>query len=97
MVKEGDGCTSSIIYKLGTPIPMNNGAGAITEVEILAETYGAVENISVAASDMDKTVEILKIASPVGIDGLMTLPGWAQDQITVGDGIALMQDVLPNF
>lgn len=101
LIGDGDGATTSIIYELGTPIGMKNSKGedvTITELEFHAETYGDIEDVLAADSDMSKTVELLKrTAKPVGVPSLQAIPGWALDRFTIADGVTIMLTVLPRF
>lgn len=101
LLNEGDGVTEAVLYQLGTPIELKSGkdgAASIKELEFKAATYGDLEDVLSAGSDSQKAIELLRtVASPVEIEGLMRLPGWALDKLTVADGIGVMQLVLPRF
>jgi len=97
----GDGVSEPILYKLGTPIRMQDAEGKsrdIIELEFLAKTYGDVEDVLAATDEVSRAVALLStVATPVGDTSLSVLPGWALDKITTADGVAIMQLVLPNF
>lgn len=100
VVSKGDGATTPIVYKLGTPIKMKSSKGSvsITEIEFMANTYGQLEDVLAADNQMDKVMELMnRVAVPLGIDTLTTMPSWAIDNMTVADGVIIMRDVLPNF
>lgn len=97
---KGDGATSPVIYKLGTPIEMKQGAEtvSITELEFMASTYGELEDVLAADTDADKALILIRdIAVPLGVKGLQRVPGWALDRITAADGIGVMNTVSPLF
>src|SRR5262245_34619290 len=50
IIKNGDGIDQSIVYELGTPIPVSNKP-PIKELEFLAKTYGDMEDVLAAAPD----------------------------------------------
>lgn len=96
----GDGVTTPILYQLGTPIKLKSGKDnrAITELEFQATTYSEVEDVLAATSDVEKTETLLRtVATPVGVEGLLRLPEWAMEQITMADGVGVMQGVSPAF
>lgn len=100
VLAEGDGVTSAVIYELGTPIKMTDSQKkeiVIKEIEFKASTYGEVEDILSGDNSLTRTAELLKIAAPVGVEGLTRLPGWAIDRITASDGTMIMNKVLPRF
>jgi hypothetical protein len=101
LISEGDGVTTPMLYQLGTPLVMTSGKEGeivIRELEIMAATYADIEEVLAANNQVNETMEILRnIAAPVGVPGLMRLPGWALDRITVADGFTIMEDVLPRF
>lgn len=96
IVKEGDGVSSPIIYKLGTPIKTAEGK-LIEELEFFAQTYGEIEDL-LSEDLMHNQVMVLisKLARPVA-STLQALPGWAVEQITMADGMTLGNKVLPGF
>lgn len=97
---EGDGASTPIVYKLGTPIEMKSGKDTvyIKELEFFATTYGEVEDVLAAGSETNRAIALLSsLANPVGIDALPRLPGWALDKITVADGLQVMRKVAPSF
>ena len=99
VVIQGDGATSPIVYKLGTPFAMTNGKddASIKELEFLAATYGEVEEILATTEEMPKAAKLIRtIAKPIN-SPLQRLPEWAIDKLTVGDGIQIMRKVLPSF
>jgi hypothetical protein len=99
VTSKGDGSTTPIIYKLGTPIEMKSGTETITisELEFMASTYGELEDILAADTDSEKAKLLLStIAVPVGTK-LNRLPGFVLDRITTADGIGIMNNVTPLF
>lgn len=101
VIHEGDGMSTPILYQLGTPIEMKDSKGvstSIKELEFIATTYAELEDVLCGENDMVQALELLKtVAAPVGVSGLMRLPGWALDKVTVADGVSIMQKVLPSF
>jgi hypothetical protein len=96
---KGDGSTTPIIYKLGTPIEMKSGTETITisELEFMASTYGELEDVLAADTDSEKAKLLLStIAIPVGTK-LNRLPGFVLDRITTSDGIGVMNNVTTLF
>lgn len=100
-LNDGDGATTSVLYKLGTPIEIKGSDGkvqSITELEFKASTYGEVEDILAAENEIAQTMELLRrIAKPATGPQLMALPSWALDRITVADGVTIMREILPRF
>jgi hypothetical protein len=101
VVQKGDGAASPILYKLGTSIDMKDGSGkeiSITELEFQASTYGELEDVLAADHEVAKAIALLtKVATPVGVESLTVLPGWALDRITLADGVGIMRNVNPAF
>lgn len=96
VVQEGDGIEKAIVYKLGTPIPVQ-GKPPIEELEFSAKTYGDIEDVmSASGAAFQTSLLISTLAKPLGTS-LMTLPSWAMEQITIADGLAIMSSVLPHF
>lgn len=96
----GNGMTSPALYKLGTPIELVSGSEkepvVITELEFSAGSYGEMEDVLAADSEMHKALELIRICTPVGTN-LSRLPGWAVDRITVADGVGVMQNINTDF
>lgn len=100
VTKKGDGSTTPIVYKLGTPIEMKQGEStvSITELEFMASTYGELEDVLAADTDAEKAKILIRdIAVPLGVKGLQRVPGWALDRITSADGIGVMNTVTALF
>lgn len=97
IVREGDGIDKAIVYELATPIPLGQGKGAIKELEFQASTYGDIEDVLAADFAIIQTKVLIEtVAKPLGTT-LSTLPSWAANMITVGDGVTISQQVLPRF
>jgi hypothetical protein len=100
IIGSGDGVTAPLLYKLGTPLAVTQGGEqkAITELEFLATTYGQLEDVLTAGSDVLKALELIKtVANPVEMEQLTRLTGFMVDGITIADGVTIMQKVLPRF
>lgn len=94
ITKEGNGIDTSIVYELGTPIPVT-GKDPITELEFLAKTYGDIEDVMSATDSITQTAALIAaIAKP---PGMLQLPSWAVGAITVGDGVTIARLVTPLF
>jgi hypothetical protein len=96
IVRDGDGISQGITYELGTPIPTGQGKPAITELEFQASTYGDIEDVMAASGEIRQTVLLIEKAKPLGTS-LTSLPSWAINQITMADGVFIMNDVLSRF
>lgn len=97
IIKEGDGIDQSIVYELGTPIPVGPGKPPIKELEFAARTYGDIEDIMSAPDSIQQTTMLIaQIAKPLGTS-LQTLPSWAVDQIKIADGVTISRLVTPHF
>ena len=99
---KGDGATTPVLYKLGTPIKLkskNGGDQEITELEFSARTYGDVEDVLSETTIAGQTCALISAcAKPVGADiPLQLLPSWAAEQITVPDGETIAEEVLKSF
>lgn len=95
----GNGSTTPIVYRLGTPFTMKGGDKeiVISELEFLASTYGEVEEILATQEEMTKTLKLIRtVGKPVGTS-LMRLPESLIDRITISDGLQIMRKVLPSF
>lgn len=100
LTPDANGISSPILYQLGTPIAVDGGKDkkAITEIEFKASTYGDVEDVLAADNQIAQTVELIrKVGRPVEFSSLTSLPSWAIDRITMGDGIMIARNILPNF
>lgn len=94
---KADGIFSPIHIKLGRPIKTADGK-LISELEFQAKTLMAIEDALLCDSQLDKVLELLKIARPVGGDfQLVALPSWAADQLSLVDGIFILRNVIPSF
>jgi hypothetical protein len=92
--KKADGIGSAILFKLGSPIVPASGK-PIEELEFLAATYFDIEAVMAENGKMAQTTALLKfVAKPVG---MVTMPSWAVDQISMADGMTILTEVLPNF
>lgn len=97
IVREGDGIDKSIVYELGTPIPVGPGKPPIKELEFHAQTYGEIEDIMSAPDSIQQTTLLIStIAKPLG-HSLQALPSWAVDQIKIADGVTISRLVTPRF
>lgn len=100
ILSKGDSFTTPIVYKLGTPI-ITQTSETITELEFIAKTYGDIEDVIVETSPLQQSIILLeRCATPVAtenITSLMSMPSWAVDQITMEDGLNIVNDVLPVF
>lgn len=97
VIKKGDGITDPILFQLGTPL--TTSGASITELEFSAKTFGDVEDIVSLDGDLNQTLAMIEtIGCPIGGDvTLLRLPSWALEAMRAPDGLALMQEVLPNF
>jgi phage FluMu protein gp41 len=106
VVGEGDGVTTPVIFKLGTPLMLggitgkeSSPAGQITELTFIAECLGDVLPVVSANYEMEQVIALVeKLAQPIGTDvTLLRLPSWAMEQLTWEDGNAISKAVLPSF
>lgn len=96
IVKQGDGITNPIIYKLGKPLTFAKGE-SIAELEFHCQFYGDVEEI--LAEDLNLTQALLliqKAAKPVG-STLQAIPESALNQLSLSDGAFITAKILPSF
>jgi hypothetical protein len=94
IIRDGDGISSSIVYELGRPIPVQ-GKEPITELEFLAQTYGDIEDVMAASDGLAQTALLIStIAKP---PGMLALPSWALNHITVADGVTIGKLVTSRF
>lgn len=96
LVGDGDGISTPITYELGTPIVTGSGEDKnITELEFLAKTYGDLEIVMGETNDLERTTSLIKyVSKPIG---MVTLPSWAIDQITIPDGMFVMNEIVKRF
>ena len=100
IIGSGDGVSSPILYKLHTPLAMKSGDGdlKIEELEFSATTLMEAQEVLAEDSEIKKAHLLLsKLATPVGVKGLISIPAAAVDQVTVGDGVGIMRHVAPKF
>lgn len=97
LLSDGDGIGSPVLYRLGTPI--KTSTGDISELEFTARTLGDIEDVLAADRRTDQVLELIRTcAKPIGAqEGLLALPSWGAEQITLTDGLILMDQVLPRF
>lgn len=104
-----DGITSAIHIQLSKPIPVSK-THHISELEFLAATFADLEDAIAADAGTDRAIAMLAIAAPIitSIPGtkpdhetptpsLMRLTSSHIDQLSVDDGIFIMQNVVPRF
>jgi hypothetical protein len=99
IISNGDGVTSPILVELGTPIKfVQGGAGEeIKELEFLASTFGDIEEVLAETISLQQALALIRtVAKPVGTN-LQVLPSWAVEQITMADGMLIVDKVLPRF
>lgn len=97
IITKGDGIVTPILVALGSPIQMQGGK-QIAELEFLASTFGELEAAVLSDNQIERTIDLLAIAKPVGADlSLTSLPSWALDQISLEDGLWLTSQVTPSF
>lgn len=97
IVRTGDGVNQSIVFGLGTPIPVGQGKPSIRELEFCAKTYGDIEDVLSAPNALQQALMLLNtIAKPLGTS-LLQLPDWAVKQVTTADGFAITNEVVPLF
>lgn len=96
ILSEGDGITTPVHVKLGSPIKVSGKGEPIAELEFMASTLDELEDAIVAENQFEQAVAILSIAKPA-TGSLQALPSWAYKQITLADGVFIMTKVLPSF
>jgi hypothetical protein len=109
VVTPGDGVDVPVVYQLGKPIPINMSADGeatteaqISELEFVARTGLDIEDVLCEPNDVSKALALIRnCAKPIVTGGadpaLQRLPSWALDQITVTDGVTIVEKVLPGF
>lgn len=106
-----DGISSAIHIQLSKPIPISP-LFHISELEFLAATFGELEDAIAADAGTDRAIAMLSIATPIVMPipsakpdptnptnppSLMRLTSAHIEQISVDDGIFIMQNVVPRF
>lgn len=101
VVNTGDGISSPILYRLGTPIKGQIGGevSEITELEFMATVYGDIEEVLAETDQIGQTAALIRsVAKPLGMnDMLQRLPEWGLDRITLADGFKISEEILPRF
>jgi hypothetical protein len=101
VVAEGDGVSTPIMYRLGTPLKMSNGDQTleVTELEFMAKTFGELEDVLASDNEVNGALALIQnVAIPHGGGiKLQRLPGYLLDQVTVVDGLTIAAQVLPAF
>lgn len=94
IIGEGDGISSSLIYKLGTPIAAATGPG-IEELEFYAPLFGDIEYVLAEDNPLLQTRALIsRTAKPAG---MVAAPSWLLSNMSLADGFTIMQTVLPRF
>lgn len=100
VMNDGDGLVKPILYKLGSPIPMQSKSKPVElkELEFQGTSYRELEDVLAAPNELQQALALIQtVARPVGVEGLTTMLGATVDQISLSDGITIMNDVLPRF
>jgi len=97
IVRDGDGIDKSIVYQLGTPIPVGAGKEPITELEFCAKTYGEIEDVMAAPDSIQQTALLIETIAKPTTGSLLQLPSWAVNQIKIGDGVTIARLITPRF
>jgi hypothetical protein len=94
---KADGITSPLLFTLGTPIATDKGN--IIELEFQAKTLGDIEDVLYRTNPHDQALALIRsVAVPLGQEtALMAMPDWATAAISIADGVAIAQEVLPRF
>lgn len=97
VIGKGDGAITPVLYAFGTPIKV--GDVECPELEFMARTLGDIEDVLAESSRVAMTLALIRNCSkPIMTEkSLLVLPEWAIDQITLIDGLAIMEHVLPSF
>lgn len=96
----GDGVSTPMLVKLGVPITMSvdKKQVEVSELEFFAKTLQDIEEIVAAPDDMSAVLAMLEsLANPVAINTLTRLPSWAVNQVSIPDGLFMLNKVLPAF
>lgn len=90
---DGAGLLHPIHIKLGEPIKAQGGKD-ITEAEIQLKDLQSCEELLVVDNPLERAIAILNAAAPIG---MQAMPSWAIDQISIDDGFAVVNQILPTF
>lgn len=97
VIRKGDGIANAITFELGTPIPIGQGKAPIKELEFVASTYGDIEDVLAATNAITQALMLIStIAKPLNTS-LSQLPSWAAGQISIPDGFAVTNEIVPLF
>jgi hypothetical protein len=91
--------SSPVHYQLGNPIEveLSGKKSRIAELEFAAKVFADIEDIDATDGEIPQALELIKrLGKPVDFT-LNTLPTWAVDKITLGDGMTIARLVLPRF
>lgn len=102
VLSAGDGVLTPIHVQLGKPITGDNvttGMGtAISEIEFIARTLSDLEDVLVADGNLDAAMAAFAMGKPVGADvNLLAMPSWAVDQLSISDGVGIIDHVVKVF
>lgn len=96
IIREGDGISTAIGWELAEPIAIS-GKEPLREIEFIAHTYGDIEEVFAQVDPLEQTMALLRtVAKPV-YSGLVAMPSWAIDRISLADGVLISQQILPRF
>lgn len=95
IIQDGDGINEAVLYKLGTPLEMGNDS--VKELEFFAKTYGDIEAVLSAPTNIEQAAELIKRVAKAPGTSFTTLPSWALSQVTVADGYTILDKILPRF
>ena len=101
VITDADGISAPLLFKLAMPLKMRTPEGEfdVPELEFEAKTLGDIEDVIASDGPADQALALLrKCAKPVGGDVTISeLPEWAIAQVSVADGLMIMDKVLPRF
>lgn len=101
VIVKGDGADTPVIFKLGSGLIVGGDKGeqTIYDIEFSAKTWGDIEIVLCAGSSVAQTLALIEnCALPLAKDlGIIRFPSMMLDQITMNDGVAIMNEVLPGF
>lgn len=98
VIQKGDGIDTPTIFKLATPLKTGGEDDTgIAELEFVAKYGRDIEAVLTKSTQIEQALALIETCATPIDSTLLRLPDWAREQITIGDGLAIMTKVLPAF
>jgi hypothetical protein len=93
---EGDGTTCPVEVRLGSPLVLGKDKNC-DFLEFQAATLADLEDVLAEDTKLGRAVAFIRLAKPVNAGSLISLPSTALDNLSLSDGIFIMDKVVDPF